>query len=112
MFADYKLKVLDAKNQGLDKESSYLSEFGKYREQLAIPFLIDQSERKALVKEAYERSKESVAVSHILIKYSRNDSVPPYVRISRIYNELQKGLISLLWRKSILIVRQQRMAVI
>lgn len=91
MFADYKLKVLDAKNQGLDKESSYLSEFGKYREQLAIPFLIDQSERKALVKEAYERSKESVAVSHILIKYSRNDSVPPYVRISRIYNELQKG---------------------
>lgn len=91
LFINYKLKVLDAKNEGLDQQSTYKKEFGQYKSQLAYPYLIDQKSKDKLTREAYERSKKQIQCSHILVKYDSKDSVPPFIRISEIYDDLKRG---------------------
>lgn len=91
LFINYKLKVVEAKERKYDKNPHYLEELDTYRKQLAIPYIIDDATRDNLVEEAYQRSKTSIACSHILIKPNHKDSIPPIARITRIYNELKNG---------------------
>lgn len=91
LFINYKLKVQDAKDSKLDELGSYTRDYEQYREQTALPFLIDADSKNNLVREVYERSKKRVAASHILIKFDRKDSVPPLTRIYQIQRELKNG---------------------
>lgn len=68
LFVNFKLKVIEAEETGLDTVSSFVKELAGYRDQLAEPYLKDQNLDEQLIKEAYERLKEEVEASHILIK--------------------------------------------
>jgi len=68
LFIKFKLKVVQAEEQGYDTLVSFISELNGYRNQLAKPYLTDQATISELVQEAYERSKTDVHASHILIK--------------------------------------------
>ena len=67
MFVDYKLKVADAEAAGLDTTANFRSEFLQYRDELAKPYLRDESATDSLMKEAYSHYKETVRVSHIML---------------------------------------------
>ncbi len=67
MFVLYKLKVADALKAGIDTTAAFRNEFEGYRRDLAAPYLVDNSVNDILVKEAYERMKENVNVSHIML---------------------------------------------
>lgn len=67
LFINFKLKVLEAENLGMDTTKKFLNEFNSYKDQLAQPYLTDEETREALMKEAYERMKKDVHVSHILL---------------------------------------------
>lgn len=67
MFVTYKLKVADAEAAGIDAQKSFLNEFKGYRNDLAKPYLEDKTTNDRLAKEAYERMKEEVDVSHIMV---------------------------------------------
>ncbi len=68
LFVNFKLKVEEAKAQGIDTTAAFVKEYNGYRAQLAKPYLVDNTADEALVKEAYERMKEDVDVSHILVR--------------------------------------------
>ena len=68
MFVTYKLKVADAEAAGIDKTPNFLNEFKGYRDDLAEPYFRDESVTERLAKEAYDRMKEDVDVSHIMIE--------------------------------------------
>lgn len=91
LFINYKLKVLQAKEEGYDDNANFIKEYEQYRKQLATPFIIDADSKNGLVREAYDRLKKQVSCSHILISFDSKNSLPPYVQISKIYDELQKG---------------------
>ena len=74
LFVNFKLKVEEAKAQGMDTTQAFIKELGGYRTQLAAPYLIDASADEAVVKEAYERMKEDIDVSHILFRIGQNAS--------------------------------------
>lgn len=67
MFILYKLKVADAEAAGIDTTKAFLSEFRGYRADLMRPYLEDNSVIDKMVKDNYERYKEDVDVSHIMI---------------------------------------------
>lgn len=67
LYIDFKLKVLEAKDSALDERPSFQREFKGYRNQLARPYLRDQSSEEELVKEAYNRMQFDVEASHIMI---------------------------------------------
>lgn len=83
LFINYKLKLAEAYDLGYDKNEDYIKEYKKYKNQLLKGYLTDSESQERLVKEAYERTRNEVQVSHVLIRNNdqTNDS-------SKIYNRL------------------------
>ncbi|MCF6241305.1 MAG: peptidylprolyl isomerase [Bacteroidales bacterium] len=69
-FVDLKLKIIEAENMGLDKTDDFIKEYKQYKRQLAEPFLIDKQKFKQLCTQAYQRRKNEIKVSHILVRVS------------------------------------------
>ncbi|MCM1369303.1 MAG: peptidylprolyl isomerase [Candidatus Amulumruptor caecigallinarius] len=67
MFKLYKLKVADAKAEGLDTVEKFRKEMEQYRHELATPYLTDSAYLNNLVNEAFNRSKEEVEAYHIML---------------------------------------------
>jgi peptidyl-prolyl cis-trans isomerase SurA len=90
MFIDFKLKVVEAENRGLDTVQSFISELAGYRDELAKTYLTDVSINDSMVKEAYYRTVNLVKVSHILIELGENatpdDTLKVYNKLIQIRN--------------------------
>ncbi|GAB5524389.1 MAG: peptidylprolyl isomerase [Roseivirga sp.] len=67
-FINFKLKVLEARRLGTDTLTSFRQEYESYASQVSKPYLDNLNKEEELIKEAYERSKTEVRVSHILIR--------------------------------------------
>ena len=67
LFVNFKLKVKEANELGLDTIASFKSELDGYRIQLAKPYLKNKEFDKSMLTEAYSRMKQDVKASHILI---------------------------------------------
>ncbi|WP_347374915.1 peptidylprolyl isomerase [Aequorivita sp. Q41] len=95
LFIDYKLKIAEAKAQGLDKESNYLSELSKYRDQLSRNYIYENKITEELAKEAYERGMLDIDATHILIKVDYEavpqDTLAAYNKIKSIREKALKG---------------------
>ena len=83
LFINYKLKLAEAYELGYDKNEDYLKEYQKYKNQLLKGYLTDSESQERLVKEAYERTRNEVQVSHVLIRNNdqTNDSTEIYNRL-------------------------------
>lgn len=68
LFINFKLKVAEAKERGMHNTREFIREFETYKEQLTAPYLKEKEVTNQLVQEAYERMKEEVNASHILIQ--------------------------------------------
>ena len=84
LFINYKLKLAEAYDLGYDKNEDYLKEYQKYKSQLLKGYLTDIKSQERLVKEAYERTRNEVQVSHVSIRNNdqTNDSTEIYNRLS------------------------------
>jgi len=95
LFINFKLKVIEAENLGLDTAQTFTKELAGYRKQLARPYLTDDKIVDSLVKEAYTRSLSEVEASHILIKLEEAaapaDTLKAYDKIMKIRQRLLKG---------------------
>ncbi|MEW7279089.1 peptidylprolyl isomerase [Aquimarina sp. 2201CG1-2-11] len=95
LYINYKLKLKEAKRLGLDKKDTYLRELEGYKKQLSKGYLTDTQTSEALVKESYERSKEQINASHILIRVTPNatpqDTLKAYQEIVDIKNKIDQG---------------------
>ncbi len=96
LFINYKLQLIDAKKQGFDKNINFKRDFRHYRKELAKKYLSDPSIKDRLVREAYDRMKKDVKVSHIMVMVPEDatpaDTLKAYRKIHRIYRQLKKGL--------------------
>tara|TARA_B110000238_G_scaffold196226_1_gene236629 strand:+ start:6052 stop:7983 length:1932 start_codon:yes stop_codon:yes gene_type:complete len=75
LFVNFKLKVKEADELGLDTIESFISELEGYRIQLAKPYLKNKEFDRDMLTEAYNRMKQDVKASHILIKVDENASL-------------------------------------
>jgi len=95
LFINYKLKLEEAKEQGLDKKDSYVKELEGYKKQLSSGYLTDTKASDALVKEAYDRLQERVNASHILVQVqssaSPKDTLVAYQKITEARNKIVNG---------------------
>ena len=74
LFINYKLKLAEAYDLGLQNDPKYKSELNKYVKQLQNTYLTDRETEDKFLREAYERTKYEVNVSHILIIIDENDN--------------------------------------
>ncbi|MGZ3903691.1 MAG: peptidylprolyl isomerase, partial [Bacteroidia bacterium] len=90
LFINFKLKVKEAEQMGLDTAAAFIQELNGYKKQLSAPYLTDKDVTENLVKEAYERNKFEVNASHILVKCAEDalpkDTIEAWQRINIIKN--------------------------
>jgi peptidyl-prolyl cis-trans isomerase SurA len=95
LYINYKLKVKEALELGMDTVKSFKEELGGYRKQLAQPYLVDKEVGDSLMHEAYDRMKNDIRASHILIKCDPNalpkDTIEAYNKAMKVRGELLKG---------------------
>jgi peptidyl-prolyl cis-trans isomerase SurA len=95
LFINFKLKVAEAQQRGLDTTEAFKKEYNSYREELRKPYLPDNKLLDSLVKLTYERMKEEVKASHILITLQENatpaDTVVAYNKIMELRNKVVAG---------------------
>lgn len=75
LYVNFKLKVREARQRGIDTTASFLKEYNSYKEELKKPYLPEGKIVDSLVRITYERLKEEVRVSHILIM-AKQDAAP------------------------------------
>lgn len=83
LFINYQLKIKEAKRLGLDTIPKYKREFESYKKQLSKNYLSDSNVTQALINEAYDRSRQEVKASHILVRLDENEK-----DTLKVYNEL------------------------
>jgi len=67
MFINYKLKVADALNEGLDRTPEFTSEYDSFVKDLSKPYFRDDSVAENLVRQAYSHFAYDVLASHIML---------------------------------------------
>lgn len=95
LFINFKLKVREALEEGLDTNDAFKRELKGYRKQLARPYLVDNDLLDELIREAYERSSMEVRATHILIKADQNarpeDTLIAYNRALKLRERILNG---------------------
>ena len=92
LFINFKLKVAEAKAQGLDTMPSFKRELNGYRKQLAKPYLTDTKLEEALYQEAYNHFFQDCEVSHILIATKEGeDTLVAYNKALKAIKRLESG---------------------
>lgn len=95
LFVNFKLKVKEAEELGLDTAKSFKDELAGYRKQLAQPYLTDKDVNEKLLQETYSRLQEDVHAAHILVKVSENalpkDTSIAYNKIVEYRKRILKG---------------------
>lgn len=95
LFKKFKLKVAEAETLGYDTIPKLVKELNGYTKQLALPYLVDSTKIEDLVQEAYDRTKNEVRASHMLVRISENaspkDTLAAYNRIMGLRDRVMKG---------------------
>lgn len=93
MFKLYKMKVADARAEGLDTMLSFQREAEQYRHELAAPYMADSVFINRLVDQAYARSLKEAEAYHIMLFKTRDPQVNALlsVRADSIHNALLEG---------------------
>ncbi len=93
LFVNFKLKVKEAYQRGLDTTAKFNKELKTYRDELKKPYRADKDVLDKLTHEAYDHLKEEVKASHILIQVkpdaSSEDTLKAFTKIS----DLRKRII-------------------
>ncbi|UII34283.1 peptidylprolyl isomerase [Fulvivirga ulvae] len=95
LYIKFKLKIAEAKSRGMDTTRAFIREFGTYKEQLKKPYLTENQVTEKLIAEAYQRYKEEINASHILVQVDPQaapaDTLEAYNKISKIREQSING---------------------
>jgi len=95
LYINFRLRVKEAEEFGLDTVKVLLQELGTYRDQLAKSYMTDKDEIALLVEEAWKRSLEEIRASHILIRVGENanpkDTMIAYKKAKSIRKRVMSG---------------------
>lgn len=95
LFINFKLKVAEAENLGMDTLNKFIEELNGYKTQLEKPYFTDKRVDENLIQEAFERQQYDIRASHILIMVGKdanpNDTLLAYNKINSIRNQAIKG---------------------
>lgn len=94
LMVNFKLKVEEARQRGLDTTAAFQKEFKTYHDELRTPFLAEADIVETLSKTAYDRLTEEVKASHILIavkSVAPEDTIAAFEKLSALRQRVVDG---------------------
>ena len=96
LYINFKLKVIEAEQRGMDTTSEFLKEYKSYSSQLDNSYLKASNDTDSLVKQAFERLQYEVRASHILLAVeesaSPNDTLRAYQKALNLLDSIESGV--------------------
>ncbi len=94
-YVDFRLKVQQARDLGLDQDSALVAEVDDYRAQLAKPYLVEREVLEDITRDLYEKQKEEIRAAHILIRVNENaapeDTLAAYTKLETLRDSIVAG---------------------
>ena len=94
-YVDFRLKVLAAREAGIDKDPEIMAEIKNYQSQFARPYLLEQEVIEPIVRDLYDKQASMVEASHILLRVASDappaDTLAVYNRMVTIVDSLKAG---------------------
>ena len=91
----FRLKVKDARDRGLLESDDIQKDLNEYKKNFLSTYLVDKEIIIPAIKEVYDRRKEEIRASHILINLPQNpsseDSIAAYNKAEQIIERLKNG---------------------
>ncbi len=75
LYVDYKLKLKDAIDRGLNNDKQLLDELNSYKKDVGISYFLEKNLVDPAVEQLYERRKWEYRVSHIMIKHDAGGGI-------------------------------------
>ena len=92
LYINFRLKVLEAKSRGYDRDSSVLAEIRRHRNSIAIPYFFERVLIDPYVEKVAKRREWELKASVILIGIKdKKDSAEAYARARRLIDSLKHG---------------------
>ena len=95
LFKNFKLKVAEAEDLGLDKTAAFEDELKGYRSQLTSSYLSNREGEEAAVRTVYDRYGEVLELSHLLFRLPEHtlskDTVAVYQKAMQAYQRIKNG---------------------
>ncbi len=95
VYADYELKLQEAKEEGLDQDSTVQKEIKGYRTMLSGPFILDKEVTEPAIRGLYERRTMDVHAAHFLASVKNwkdpADTLKAYKRAMQVIQMLNQG---------------------
>jgi peptidyl-prolyl cis-trans isomerase SurA len=95
LYINFRMKVKDARERGLLNTPDMQKEIAEYQRSYAPTYLIDKEVVEPQIKKLFERKKEEVRASHILITLSEKptvqDSIAAYQKADTVIQKLKNG---------------------
>ena len=92
LYVKYKMKLTDAEERGLDKDTSILNELDKYKKSIASSFLIEKKLIVPETKKLYERRKWEYRVSHIMFIPPKGKEDSTYKIAETVLQSINNGI--------------------
>ncbi len=96
LFINFKLKVLEAVNLGMDTARAFTTELEGYRNELSTPYMTNITYNDKLVEDTYQRTLKEINASHIMVELAANapaeDTLKAWQKIMEIRKEILNGL--------------------
>ncbi len=90
LFLNFKLKVKEAENRGMDKTEEFLNEFQMIKDDLKKPYLLKNSIQEGELRKSYSRSQEILKASHLLLEFPPNANQNDSVAVLRMAEKLKE----------------------
>lgn len=95
LYIKFKLKVEEARQRGMDTTATFIKEFLGYKDALRKPYLPDNKLVDSLTQLTYERMKQEVKASHLLIRVAPDatpaDTLAAFNKISDLKKRIDAG---------------------
>jgi len=95
-YVNFRLKVIAADSAGYNDDPSIQQEINTYRASFARPYLIDKEVMNPILSDFYQKRKEMIEASHILLRLDTNaspqDTLVAYLKLSALRDSVQRGL--------------------
>jgi peptidyl-prolyl cis-trans isomerase SurA len=95
LYINFRLKVKDARERGLLNNPDIQKDITEYKRNYAPNFLIDKEVVTSELKMLYDRKKDEIRASHILInlqdKATPEDSIAAYLKADSVLQKLKNG---------------------
>lgn len=95
LFINFKLKIKEAHQRGLDTTAKFEKELKTYRDELKKPYRAEKNVLDKLTRETYDHLSQEVKAAHILVQVkpdaSPEDTLKAYTKLADIKKRIETG---------------------